>query len=335
MATRADVARLAGVSTAVVSYVVNDGPKRVSADTAARVRKAIADLQYQPNAIARALTTGSARLLGFIVPDLTNPFFAELGDAIALAASARGYDLVVASSQGSPERERSMTLSMVARRVDGMVVATVLDEVSLATMPVGDIPRVLVDDTASVPGVVSVSTNLEDGAYRAVDHLVGHGYTDIGIATGTPAPGRVDERRAGWERRLAEAGLPPGAVILADFTREGGYQATRAHLRSHPTPRALFVASDLMAVGALRAVHEAGLQTPRDVALIAFDGTGESDFSWPRLSSVRQPISALAEAAVARAVNGAGPDLDSVHFTAELVLRDSCGCLAPPGPPTS
>lgn len=326
MVTRTDVARLAGVSTAVVSYVINDGPKRVSADTAARVRQAIADLHYQPNVIARALTTGSARLLGFIVPDLTNPFFAELGDAIAAAASARGYDLVVASSQGSPERERSMTLNMAARRVDGIVVATVLDEVSLATLPVGDIPRVLIDDTASVPGVVSVSTSLEEGAYRAVDHLVGHGYADIGIVTGIPAPGRVDERRLGWSRRLADAGLPTGPVILADFTREGGYLATQRHLRSGSVPRALFAVSDLMAVGALRAVHEADLQTPRDVALISFDGSGESDFSWPRLSSVRQPITALAEAAVERAVDGAGPHQASLHLAGDLVLRESCGC---------
>lgn len=325
--TRADVARLAGVSTAVVSYVVNDGPKRVSPDTAARVRKAISDLRYQPNANARALTTGSPKLLGFIAPDLTNSFFAELGDAIGAAASRRGYDLIVASSHDDPERERSITVNLVGRRVDGIITATVLDAVSLATMAVGATVRVLVDNTVTVPGIASVSTDLEDGGYQATEHLIQHGYTDVAIVTGQFAStGRVDARRAGWERALSKAGIPTGSVIPAEFTREGGYRAMQSLLRSHPAPRAIFAASDLLAVGVLRALHEAGLSVPGDVAIVSFDGSIESDYSWPRLTSVRQRIATIAESALQSALDTTPSPHVSRQFHGDLIVRASCGC---------
>lgn len=327
--TRADVARLAGVSTAVVSYVVNGGPKRVSRATEARVRKAVADLQYQPNANARALTTGSPKLLGFIAPDLTNSFFAELGDAIGAAASRRGYDVIVASSHDDPERERSITVNLVGRRVDAIIAATVLDPVALATMPVGATVRVLVDNTVVVPGIASVCTDLVDGGHQATRHLVGHGYTDVAIVTGRfDAPGQIDERRQGWHQALAEAGLPAGAVVPTDFTREGGYRAMQGALRSGPPPRAIFAASDLIAVGVLRAVHEAGLRVPEDVAIVSFDGSVESRYSWPPLTSVRQPIGQIADTALESALDGTVAARPRQQYRGELLVGASCGCPA-------
>ena len=336
--TRADVARLAEVSTAVVSYVVNGGPKRVSPDTAARVRKAISDLHYQPNANARALTTGSPKLLGFIAPDLTNSFFAELGDAISAAASQRGYDVIVASSHDNPDRERSITVNLVGRRVDGIIAATVLDTASLATMAVGSTVRVLVDNTVTVPGIVSVCTDLVDGGYQATAHLIGHGYTDVAIATGRfDGPGQVDARRDGWQQALLGAGLPLGPVIPTDFTREGGYRAMQAALRSRPAPRAIFAASDLIAVGVLRAVHEAGLRVPEDVAIVSFDGSVESEYSWPPLTSVRQPIRQIADTALESALDPSADTQARQQFRGDLIVRTSCGCspVSPRATPVS
>lgn len=325
--TRADVARLAGVSTAVVSYVINDGPKRVAPQTEARVRNAVAALRYQPNANARALTTGSPKLLGFIAPDLTNTFFAELGDAIGAAASRRGYDLIVASSHADPELERSITVNLVGRQVDGIIAATVLDAVSLASLPVGGTRRVLVDNSLTAAGVSTVSTDLEEGAHQAVRHLIGHGYSDIAIVTGrSPDPGRVDARREGWQRALTEAGLVGGAVIETDFTRAGAYHAMRTALGSQKAPRAIFAASDLLAVGVLRALHEAGLRIPEDVALVSFDGSAESDFSWPRLTSLRQPISDIADLAVDGVLGVSSLPQAVQRLRGDLVLRESCGC---------
>ncbi len=330
--TRTDVARLAGVSTAVVSYVINGGPKRVAPATAERVRKAVADLHYQPNANARALTTGSPRLLGFIAPDLTNSFFAELSEAVGAAAAAHGFDLIVASTGDDPERETSITVNLVGRRVDGIIAATTLDPISLAAMAAtGSTSRVLIDDAITIPGIASITTDLEDGAFQATCHLVDHGYRDIAMVTGPPRSQRVDSRRLGWNRALGVAGLTPGAVVETTFTRQGGYEAIRRLLQVGPPPRAIFAASDLLAVGVLRALHEGGLDVPGDVAVVSFDGSAESDYSRPRLTSLRQPITLIAQLAVSHALRIGTPEPQTLatRIKGELMIRESCGCDEP------
>jgi LacI family transcriptional regulator len=325
--TRRDVARYAGVSTAVVSYVLNNGPKKVAPATEARVRQAIELLRYQPNANARALTTGSARLLGMVVPDTTNPFFAELSDAIAQAASARGYALIIANSRSDADLERANTLNLVSRQVDALVIATVLRADELAAMPVGGIPRVVIDQSRAIHGMTTVSTHFEDAAARGVEHLIGHGHREIALLVGgSPDPSGPDGRHTGWQRALHEAGLGPGPVEYTDFTRHGGYQATRRLLAAGRRPTAIFASSDLEAVGALRALHEAGLRIPADIAVVSFDGTSEAEFSWPQLTTVRQPITAIADAAVEAALSP-DPAQERIQlFPAELIIRQSCGC---------
>ena len=182
--TRTDVARYAGVSTAVVSYVINGGPKPVAKATAERVREAIKVLQYQPNATARALTMGSARLLGIIVPDSTNPYFAELTDTIAQAAATRGYALLTANSRTDAETERQNTVNLVSRQVDAIILATVLPPSEVAAMQVQGIRRVLIDQSSIVHGIPIISTDFEQGAALGVQHLIGHGHRDIGILVG-------------------------------------------------------------------------------------------------------------------------------------------------------
>ena len=325
--TRTDVARYAGVSTAVVSYVINGGPKPVAAATAARVREAIKVLQYQPNATARALTMGSAQLLGMIVPDSTNPYFAELTDAIAQVAAARGYALLAANSRTDAETERQNTLSLVSRQVDAIILATVLSPSEVAAMPVQGIPRVLIDQSSTVHGVPTVSTDFEQGAVAGVQHLIGHGHRDIAILVGRDIdPSRVDPRHNGWKTALREAGLTEGPVEFTDFTRQGGYEATRRLLERAKPPTAIFASSDLLAVGALLALHEADLSIPADIAVVSFDGTSESEFSWPPLTTVRQSINLIAEAAVGAALSSGGSAGEVRLLPTELIIRRSCGC---------
>ncbi|KQR63755.1 LacI family transcriptional regulator [Arthrobacter sp. Leaf337] len=325
--TRTDVARYAGVSTAVVSYVINGGPKPVAAATAARVHEAIKVLQYQPNATARALTMGSARLLGMIVPDSTNPYFAELTDTIAQAAAARGYALLAANSRTDADTERQNTLNLVSRQVDAIILATVLSPSEVAAMPVQGIPRVLIDQSSAVHGIPTVSTDFEQGAALGVQHLIGHGHQDIAILVGKDIdPTRADPRHNGWKKALREAGLPEGAAEFTDFTRQGGYEATRRLLELPKRPTAIFASSDLLAVGALRAIHEADLSIPDDIAVVSFDGTSESEFSWPQLTTVRQPINQIAEAVLEAALSHKDSAGKIQLLPTELIIRRSCGC---------
>ncbi|AXJ09468.1 LacI family DNA-binding transcriptional regulator [Arthrobacter sp. PM3] len=330
--TRKDVARLAGVSTAVVSYVVNDGPKRVSPATAAKVREAISALGYRPNAAARALKLGSSEMLGMVVPDTTNPFFATLARAVEEAAAARGYALLLANSGGSAANERRQIRNLASRRVDGVFLSSVLFDPDLTELEHSEIPTVLLNHSTEVPGFNSVGVELQEGSRRAVEHLAGHhGHRNIALVMGMNAGNDLDGREVGWQQGLADAGLPEGPILRCDFDRQGGYRAGQRLLAAADRPTAAFVSSDLQAVGLLRAVHEAGLRVPEDLAVFSFDGSAEAEYSWPPLSTVAQPVKGMAEAAVAALVDfdGVSPTRNRT-FPVDLVLRASCGCAPVP-----
>jgi LacI family transcriptional regulator len=325
--TRKDVARYAGVSTAVVSYVVNGGPKNVSPATEARVRDAIAVLGYRPNAAARALKLGSSRMLGLIIPDNTNPFFTELAYAVEQEAGELGYAVLLTNSDGSQSTERAHVRNLAARQVDGVFLASVLFEPELADLEAADIPAVLLATNKEAPGFASVGTDLRGGARAAVEHLIGHGHTRIALAMGSNVAGEVDDRELGWLDALAAAGLPEGPIVRSLFTRAGGYLAGQRLLASAERPTAVFASSDMQAIGILRALHEAGLSLPQDMAIVSFDGSADAEYCWPALSTVQQPVRAMAHAAVKALVgrDKAAP-LPHSMIPSELILRRSCGC---------
>jgi LacI family transcriptional regulator len=324
--TRSDVARYAGVSTAVVSYVINGGPKGVAPATAARVREAIEVLRYQPNASARALRLGSSRLLGVVAPSTINPFFAELIAAIGQAAANHGHDLLLANSGRDLDVERSNTQQLVSRQVDGLLIASMLSDSEVAATSTRGIPTVILDRAAAVHGLLCITSDFEQGAADGVRHLIEHGHRDITLLIGRAPPGQVDAREIGWMRALGEADLPLGDIVRTDFSREDAYQAIRGRLASPKPPTAIFASSDLEAIGALRAIHEAGLSIPGQVAVVSFDGTAESEFSWPQLTTVRQPVQEMAEAAVTAILNGRAATGGLQTYPTQLVVRRSCGC---------
>jgi len=313
--TRADVARYAGVSSAVVSYVINDGPRPVAQATAARVRDAIAVLGYRPNTTAQALRRGSSRLLGHVVPDLGNPLWAEFALAVEAVAAARGYDVLLASSEGGADDEHRRVETLSARGVDAVIVTSVLARPDLVSRGSG-VPLVLLNTFFEVPGFPSLGVDAFGGAQEATEHLLGHGYGTVGLVIG----GETGElREQGWR-----AGGGTGPIARGEFSRHGGYEAGKRMFGSSDRPRAVFVASDMQAVGVLRALYELGLDVPGDVAVVSFDGTVETEFTNPQLTTVRQPVRAMADAAVARAL---GEDSSERRvLPAELVLRASCGC---------
>lgn len=325
--TRKDVARYAGVSAAVVSYVVNGGPKNVSPPTEARVRDAIAALGYRPNAAARALKLGSSRLLGLIVPDTRNPFFTELAHAVEEEASAMGYAVLMTNSDGTMVKERTHIRNLAARQVDGVFLASNMFEPDLTELQAANIPAVLLATSMEAMGFATVGTDLRAGARAAVEHLIGHGHTSIALAMGSNVAGEVDGRELGWLDALAHAGLPEGPIVRSLFTREGGYAAGQRLLASAGRPTAVFASSDTQAVGILRALNEAGVPVPDGMAMVSFDGSADAEYCWPPLSSVKQPVREMAEAAVSALVGPHDP-ADPVHVVipSELVLRRSCGC---------
>lgn len=330
-ATRADVARYAGVSTAVVSYVMNDGPKTVAPHTAARVREAIERLDYRPNVNAQALRRGTTEMLGLILSDPANPFFTEYATAIGSHASRSGHALMIATAQFSKDAEQRLIDDLVRRRVDGLIVASVFGRPDLAlSRSSRHAPIVWIDAPGVIPGYASVGSDGAASAQLAVEHLVtAHGHERIGIVVGGSDGLGSDPREQGWARALREAGLEEGPIAHVDWSREGGCEGGRRLLGLRHPPTAVFAGSDLQALGLLRAAHELGLELPRDLAVVAYDGTKESEYSWPPLTVVAQPLRAMAEAAVRLVLDPDRPQ--TFHaFAGELFVRRSCGCAGPP-----
>jgi LacI family transcriptional regulator len=329
-ATRADVARRAGVSTAVVSYVVNDGPRRVSPATAARVRAAVDALQYSPNVAARALRTGSSEMLGLVVPDITNPFFAELAHAVEGAAAEHGFLVTLGSSGAREDVERDLVADLTGRNADGLLVSTVLTPRALGLLPRPQRPTVLLNVSTPFPGYATIGADARQGAYEVVEHLIAvHGHTSVVLVIGESTERLPEPRERGFADAFAAHGLPPGPVVRTGFSRRGGYDSTVQILAWRQRPTAIFLSSDQQAAGAYRALREAGLECPDDVALVSYDGTSEAEFCWPPLTVSRQPVEAMARLAVATVLDLTDPP-DHQLLPTELVLRRSCGCPWPP-----
>ena len=206
--TRNDVAQYAGVSTAVVSYVVNEGPRPVAPETRDRVLEAIRVLGYRPNATARALRMGTTRTFGLITPDGGNPLFAELAKAIDKEAAARGYVVLQTGADGDPATEQSKIAELLIRRVSGLLLVAPTEDPDLSET---DIPVIAINRV--LPTVSSVRPQYREGARRGVEHLLEHGHRRIGLVIGG---GRSGERELGWRDALRAAGLdrslaPPSA----------------------------------------------------------------------------------------------------------------------------
>lgn len=328
--TRNDVAELARVSTAVVSYVLT-GAKNVTPEKQRRVREAIAALGYRPNASARALRTGRTDVLALLIPDNSNPYFAEFALHIESAAAEHGYALIIANTHDDPARELRLLDEIRSRGVDGLVVASVFRESWAHRITTPSTPTVLIDSFHEVELVPTVGVDTVASARSAVQHLVEvHGCRTVDLVLGpsNDPPGVIDPREIGWAEALAAAGLPNRTVEITNWTREGGMLAAERLLTGPDRPDAVFAGSDLIGIGLLRGAADMGLRVPEDVAVISYDGTSESAFSIPRLTTVKQPVSAMAHAAIDIVVGRAQPKTGHTAFHGELIVRESCGCGA-------
>lgn len=312
--TRADVAKRAGVSTAVVSYTLN-GTKKVSEATQARVLEAVRALGYRPNAAARALKLGSMAQLGLIVPGVLNRFFADLTDQVEQVAAAHGLALMVTSARHGMA---SAIGHLAARQVDGVLIATDVEAADLTPLATLGIPAVVLEKR--LDGVACVRADRYQGARVAVEHLLWHGHRRVAFV----GPNEGGRRQA-WIDASSAAGLAAEPMVTSDFTREGGYRAGAALAAAPDRPTAVFVSSDEQAIGVLLALHEAGARVPDDIAVASFDGSQESAYCWPPLTTAAQPLAAMVRIAVDHLVApGSGP-LD-VKLPTELIVRSSCGC---------
>lgn len=291
-ATIRDVARRATVSPATVSRYLN-GTLDLPEDTSRRIDEAVRDLDYAPNSLAQYLSLGLSNTIGLAVPDIANPFFSELARAAAEEASKRGFDLMLGSTQGDPEREVTFLKHLRARRVDGIAF---LSENPARTHLVELIKSerniVLIDEDVPVGDKTRVFANNEMGGALALRHLVDHGHRRIAIIGGPPPLMTAAERRRGFFDEASRRGIdvPPRYEITGAYAQETGRRAIVQLLSLDPAPTAIFAASDLIAIGVLSEAHDRGIHIPHDVSLVGFDGISVSALLNPPLTTIEQPI---------------------------------------------
>lgn len=335
-----EVAARAGVSEATVSRVVN-GRRGVAARTRVAVQRALNDMGYDPRGITLPRVDAGDRtngvlgaLVGLVVPELENPVFPAFAQAIERRLSARGITTVLATAtlEGTPEHRH--IASMRARGVDGFAfvsglhAATDVDHAEYHRLAEEGTPMVLVNGALPDLAVPSVSADDLTAAQVAVRHLADLGHRHIGLAAGplryTPMLAKLE----GYRRGLADVG---GHESVAEtvFTLEGGHLAATRLLAAGAT--AIIAGSDLMALGAIRAVRDAGLDVPGDVSVVGYDDTGYVAYADPPLTTLRQPIAemgATAADALADALSGSPHEAGDLLFAPELVVRASTA----PGP---
>lgn len=321
--TRADVARLAAVSPAVVSYVINGGPRPVSAKTRARVERAIAALDYRPNETARALVRGRSHQVGLVVTDATNPFYAELVAAIDTELFHRGMTLVTVSSAHRPsDADLTPLESLAEHNVTAAILATQVEPSDTAFARAHNLPIIALNEISPPPDLTAALLDHRGATITAVRHLVAHGYRSIGFV-GSCDP--RDPRHPAWRDALRAAGLPAGPSFDCDWTPEAGYQAG-LRLADGSLPDALFIGSDAVAMGCIAGLRESGVQVPDDIAIVSFDGTRMAPFIGPGLTAMSHPISRIASDAVSVVLDRGTSPGTHVTYDATLTIRRSCGC---------
>ncbi|OON40050.1 LacI family transcriptional regulator [Izhakiella australiensis] len=327
-ATRADVAKEAGTSVAVVSYVINNGPRPVAKATRERVLQAIKKIGYRPNSVARALASGTTKTFGLVVPNISNVFVASLAHALQQEVLAKGQIMLLGDAGDSRQRELELINNLLERQVDGLIYISVDRHPYIDLIQESGTPLVMLDRLD--PGEHHVSVLRVDeraAACQVASHLLNHGYQQVGIISGPLEMMNAQDRINGWRDAMAAFDLPvnEGWIFPAPYTRAGGYQATKTMLAQNTYPRALFTSNELQAIGCVRALAEAGLSVPEDVAVVCFNGTEQSAFHVPSLTTVRQPVTDMARAAFEMLQNWtAEPTLR--EFAHRLEIGESCGC---------
>ena len=335
--TLEQVAKLAGVSRSTVSRVVNGRPS-VRDEVREQVWRVIRETGYQPHAAARSLVTRRTHVIGVIIPEavsklFTDPFFPLLLCGVTETCNAQHYGLMLSLFNGPADQAEMYRRVVGSGHLDGVLVAsTRLDDPLLARLLDDHVPFVLVgrypDERVNYVDVDNVAS-----ARMAVEHLIRLGYERIGTITGPLTMAQAQDRLEGYRQALLAHRLPADGELIAegDFTEASGY--TCAHRLLSASPRALFAASDTMAIGALKALREAGRAVPADVALLGFDDVAIASAVEPALTTVRQPIQRLGSMAAELLLSlldsrpGERALAQRIILPAELVVRDSCGAL--------
>lgn len=332
--TQVDVAKLAGVSRATVSYVLNghtEGRVPISDETQQRVLDAIEELGYEPDARAQALRSGNTNTIALIIPDLRNPHFCEYATGIEEAARAAGYQILLSSTTLNDDYAADIFRGMARRRFDGLIlVSSFILESKEAQTTLARIRRRGLPIVELSYGVDSVSVDYRKATEEVMSYLMSLGHRRIGMIYGVGGHELAEDRLQPYRASLESVGIPVDEDLIIECgpTIEDGYQAAKDLLELDPRPTAILAINDLLAMGALRAAVDSGLHVPNDLSLVGYDNIPMANYLVPRLTTVTKDAYELGKKAfdvlLARIQH---PDIprQQVRSLARLIIRESTG----------
>jgi DNA-binding LacI/PurR family transcriptional regulator len=322
-----DVAKRAGVSKSLVSLVMRGAPN-VSDEKRQRVLSVASDLGYRPNAVARSLVRQRTNLLGVLLSDLHNPFFAEVIDGIQAEAEERGYRTIIGTGHRVERSEARALETMLELRAEGLILASPILPMRKIAEAGREVPTVLVARRSRSASVDSVANDDPAGAALAVGHLVDLGHRRIAHIDGGDGAG-ARERGRGYERAMATYGLSAHArVVAGSYTEEGGWLGVGALFAEGPRPTAVFAANDLAAIGTLSALAEREIRVPEDVSVVGYDNTALAAVRHIHLTTVDQPRPRMGRTAVAlilERLDGERKSSRHILMPPSLVVRGTTG----------
>jgi len=303
-----------------------------SQDVRERVLAAAREMGYVPNRLASSLRSKRSNVLALVLTDITNPFFTVAARGVEDVASQAGYTVIFCNTDEDQAKEQKYVEVLMQNRVDGiLLVPSDSASDSVQTLQRNGIPVVVIDRYVAGQGVDQVRCDSLLGAYQLTSLLTSLGHTHIALLNGPVNVSTASDRLAGFKKALHESGIDPQdqVTIAGAFTRASGYEMARQALALSPRPTALFAANNFIALGALRALEEAGLQVPGDMAVVTFDDLPESLVISPFLTVAAQPVYEMAtratELLLKRLAGSAGDGFEEVIFPTRLIVRKSSG----------
>lgn len=321
MATIKDVAKLADISVATVSRYINKNGY-VSSKSKLAIEKAIHELNYKPNQIARSLSTKQMHIIGLIVPDISNPFFPELARAIEDTALKEGYTVILCNSDENAEKELHYIETLQQKYIAGFIIAT--NQLPIEQYRKLNVPIVLLDRVLEID-LPSVTSKNQQGAETAIHYLIDRHVKEVAFFSGPKNLEPVQQRLAGFKKGIFEKNLK-SHIFESPFDFLEAEKIALEALVKYPTIDGVFASSDMIAMGVLKAAHKLGIRVPEELQIVGFDGIAIGEIVTPGLTTVAQNIYALGEAATKMLVQQInGETLQHKHITIEpsLIIRET------------
>lgn len=335
MATLQDVARAADVSVSTASRVFNN-PEKVHPETRAKVREAVDDLEYQPSRVARRLRLkeGKASLLGLVIPDIQNPFFANVTRGVEDVARDHDYALILSNSDEDPDKQRVSVDTLQTEDVDGVIVPPVsMEDPAVKRLLESDIAVVCVDRRMKNTRVDTILSDNRKGAYEAVTHLIDLGHERIGFIGGISHISTLTDRREGYERALRDHNLAvdPALIKEGEYRRERGKRHTKDLLDLDRPPTAIFTGNNLATLGTLSALNQRDVAVPSEMALVGYDDVPWAQALNPPPTVIDQPgyeMGSRAAELLLQRLNDPDRSPTVVTLQPKLIVRQSCGAAS-------